>query len=128
LDGSINYCVGRIVDVNGSQSPLDHISPLFGKLGFSYTNKYFNTDLFMLFNGKKPLDQFNTGGEDNAIYATKDGSPAWQTYNFKTSVQIAKQVALYAGVENILDIQFRTFSSGINAPGRNFYFAAKYSF
>ena len=128
LDGSINYCVGRIVEVNGSQSPLDHISPLFGKLGFSYTNKYFTSDLFMLFNGKKPLDQFNTGGEDNTIYATKDGSPAWQTYNFKTSVQIAKQVALYAGVENILDIQFRTFSSGINAPGRNFYFAAKYSF
>ena len=128
FDGTINYAVGRIINDDKSQSPLDHISPLYGKIGISYTNNYFGTDLFMLFNGKKPIDQFNAGGEDNQIYATKDGSPAWQTYNFKASVPLIKKVTLFTGVENILDTQFRTFSSGINAPGRNFYIAVKYSF
>ena len=128
FDASVNYSVGRIINNDKTQSPLDHISPLYGKLGLNYANNYFSADLYVLFNGKKPIDQFNAGGEDNQIYATKDGSPAWQTYNFKASVALAKQVTLYGGIENILDIQYRTFSSGINAPGRNFYLAAKYSF
>ena len=128
FDANVNYSVGRIVNDDRSQSPLDHISPLYGKLGLSYDNKRFSTDLFMLFNGKKPINEFNAGGEDNQIYATKDGSPSWQTYNFKASLQVVKQVTLFAGIENILDIQYRTFSSGINAPGRNVYFGGKFSF
>ena len=128
FDANINYSVGRIVNSNGSQSPLDHISPLHGKLGLNYSNKRFGTDLFMLFNGRKPIDEFNSGGEDNQIYATKDGSPSWQTYNFKASIMVIKQVTLFAGIENMLDIQYRTFSSGINAPGRNIYFGGKFSF
>ena len=128
LDATVNYSIGRIVNADRSQSPLDHISPLYGKIGLNYVNKYFGADLFILFNGRKPIDEFNAGGEDNQVFATKNGSPAWQTYNIKTSVALAKQVTLFVGLENILDIQYRTFSSGINAPGRNFYLAGKYSF
>ena len=128
LDAIVNYSVGRIVNSNRSQSPLDHISPLHGKLGLNYSNKRFGTDLFMLFNTRKPIDDFNSGGEDNQIYATKDGAPSWQTYNFKASLMLIKQVTLFAGIENMLDIQYRTFSSGINAPGRNIYFGGKFSF
>ena len=128
FDASVNYSIGRIINDDRTENPLDHISPLFGKLGFNYANKHFGAELFMLFNGRKPIDEFNAGGEDNQIYATIDGSPSWQTYNFKASIAVAKQLTFFTGVENILDIQYRTFSSGINAPGRNFYAAAKYSF
>ena len=31
-------------------------------------------------------------------------------------------------IENILDTQYRTFSSGINAPGRNIYAGLHYTF
>jgi hypothetical protein len=31
-------------------------------------------------------------------------------------------------IENILDTQYRTFASGINAGGRNFYLGGKYNF
>ena len=37
---------------------------------------------------------------------------------------IVAQLAVY----NILDTQYRTFASGINAPGRNVQAALKYSF
>jgi ABC-type polysaccharide/polyol phosphate transport system ATPase subunit len=33
----------------------------------------------------------------------------------KTSVEVYHNATLFAGVENILDTQYRTFSSGINA-------------
>ena len=128
LDATLNYIYGRILNADQSQIPLDHISPLYGKMGLNYTSKRYSADLFILFNGRKPIDQFNTGGEDNQIYATKNGSPAWQTYNFKTAVIFSKNITFYTGVENIFDIAYRTFSSGINAPGRNFYFSAKYNF
>ena len=36
-------------------------------------------------------------------------------------------LTIYSGVENILDIQYRNFASGINAAGRNIYFGAKYT-
>jgi hemoglobin/transferrin/lactoferrin receptor protein len=38
-----------------------------------------------------------------------------KTYNFKTSFQVYEG-ANCLQVENILDTQYRTFSSGINAP------------
>jgi hemoglobin/transferrin/lactoferrin receptor protein len=54
--------------------------------------------------------------------------PAWETYNVKTSVEVYHNATLFAGVENILDTQYRTFSSGINAPGRNIYGGFRYNF
>ncbi len=35
---------------------------------------------------------------------------------------------LQGGIENILDTEYRTFASGINAPGRNFYAAVRVEF
>jgi hemoglobin/transferrin/lactoferrin receptor protein len=39
----------------------------------------------------------------------------------KNSIEVYHNATLFVGVENILDTQYRTFSSGINAPGRNIY-------
>jgi hemoglobin/transferrin/lactoferrin receptor protein len=82
----------------------------------------------MLYNGKKDVDEYSPSGEDNLQYATAIGTPSWQTYNIKTSFAVIKNTTIFAGVENILDIQYRTFSSGINAAGRNLYIGAKYNF
>jgi len=47
-------------------------------------------------------------------------SPAWWTLNFKASLDILKNTKLSIGLENILDKRYRTYSSGVSAPGRNF--------
>ena len=54
--------------------------------------------------------------------------PAWFTLNVKGSYNLNKSLTLQAGVENILDTQYRVFSSGINAPGRNVYAALRMTF
>ena len=108
-----------------SSKPLDHIPPMMGKTGVAYQHKKFNTELSLLYNGWKKLDQYNADGEDNAQYATVDGMPCWVTLNWKGSVNIAKYLQVQVGVENILDRNYRYFASGFSAAGRNFLVALR---
>ena len=97
------------------------------------TGKRTMIEFYSLFNGKKPLSRYNLNGEDNIGYATAlgidgKGLPAWFTLNIKATYRPHRNVTLQAGVENILDTEYRTFGSGINAPGRNFTAAIRASF
>jgi hemoglobin/transferrin/lactoferrin receptor protein len=62
---------------------------------------------------KKKKEDYSSSGEDNLQYAPVNGMPAW-TYNAKKWWSVCN-ATLFVGVENILDTQYRTFSSGINA-------------
>jgi len=128
LNANFNYTLGRIVNEDDTYSPLDHIAPYYGKIGLVYDNKYVMLEGYMLYNGKKDLKDYSLNGEDNEQYAPQGGMPSWETYNFKASSKPFFGATLFAGVENILDTQYRTFASGINAPGRNIYGGLKYSF
>lgn len=125
--GTFNFTHGR-VQSNTGNFPLDHIAPFYGKTGFKYESKRVNLDLYMLYNGKKKWSEYSPSGEDNLHYAPENGTPSWETYNLKGSLSLSEQFIVFSGIENILDIQYRTFASGINASGRNIYLGAKYSF
>jgi hemoglobin/transferrin/lactoferrin receptor protein len=127
LNANFNYTLGRVIE-NGNKSPLDHISPYFGKIGVTYSKSWANFEAYMLYNGKKEASDYSTSGEDNAQYAPVGGMPAWETYNFKAGFNVYKGATLFVGVENLLDTQYRVFASGINAPGRNIYGGLKYNF
>lgn len=123
--GSFNYTVGNVIAKGENPIPLDHISPAFGKIGVRYTSKKIQADIYSIYNGWKRIKRYNPFGEDNQIYATKDGMPAWFTMNAKLSFNINDYVSIQTGVENMFDTQYRTFSSGINAPGVNIYGAVR---
>ena len=74
----------------------------------------------MVYNGWKRIADYSLGGEDNQQYATPDGMPAWHTLNLRLSYKVTNWLTVQGGIDNLLDTQYRTFSSGINAPGRNF--------
>jgi hemoglobin/transferrin/lactoferrin receptor protein len=124
---NFNYTLGRILEKE-ERLPLDHIPPFYGKVGFNYTKKLYGLEVYMLYNGKKDIANYFLNGEDNEQYAPEGGMPAWETYNAKGSVVLFKNATLFAGVENILDTQYRTFASGMNASGRNIYSGLKYGF
>lgn len=119
--GSVNYTRGRVQLEAGGDSPLDHIPPVYGRLGLRYHTSRFNVEAFTLFNGKKDIKDYLLNGEDNEQYAPATGMPAWQTYNLRGAVHFGQHFTLQAGIDNLLDLQYRTFSSGINAPGRNLF-------
>jgi hemoglobin/transferrin/lactoferrin receptor protein len=125
--GTFNFTHGR-VENNTGNFPLDHIAPVYGKTGFRYENKFVNLDLNMNYSGNKNLRDYSPSGEDNLNYAPINGSPSWETYNFKAGIYVLKNITIFTGVENILDTQYRTFASGINAGGRNLYLGGKYKF
>ena len=106
-----------------SSKPLDHIPPVFGKTSLQYEKNKLMVELFALYNGWKRLDDFNADGEDNPQYATPDGMPGWFTLNMRSSLKVQKNITIQFAVENLFDRNYRYFSSGFSAPGRNFIVA-----
>ena len=119
---SYNYTYGRVKEGNGIyEAPLDHIAPDFGRIGIQYNTAKFKSELFSNFNGWKRITDFSNSGEDNPQYAPAAGMPSWYTLNLRAGFDINKIITLQAGVDNMLDLQYRTFASGINASGRNIF-------
>lgn len=121
LTGSYNYTYGRVKNDDGTKTPLDHIAPAFGRIGFNYTNANFYAELFSNFSAWKRLEDYSSSGEDNLQYATAEGMPSWYTINLRVSYSLNKIFTFQAGVDNIADLQYRQFASGINSPGRNIF-------
>jgi hemoglobin/transferrin/lactoferrin receptor protein len=128
-DANYNSTFGRY-SINGQSAlvPLDHIAPDHGRLGLRWSSEQWQWEAFMLFNGRKIRREYSPSGEDNAQYAPGGETPAWQTYNVRTSWEINKYFTASVAVENLLDLNYRVFSSGISAPGRNLIASVKVSF
>lgn len=118
LQSSVVYTYGRIKLQNG-ETPLDHIPPVYGRIGFTYQQKKFRSELNVLFNGWKRIDQYRLNAEDNEAFATPDGMPAWYTLNARASYQLQENVQVMIGLENMLDVNYRVFASNISGAGRN---------
>ncbi len=120
---SVAFTKGEILEENEADktSPLDHIPPAYGRVGMRWHTPKASLEPFILFNGKKRLEDYNLEGEDNLQYAPLNGAPAWITLNLRGGYRFGKYLTVQAGIDNILDLQYRNFASGINAPGRNFW-------
>jgi hemoglobin/transferrin/lactoferrin receptor protein len=125
---SYNYTYGRLRNDGGPETPLDHIPPAFGRAGIQYTSDRVSGEVFSNFSGWKHIEDYSSSGEDNLQYATPEGMPSWYTINLRASYDVLRSLTVQAGVDNILDLQYRTFASGINAPGRNFLFTVRGKF
>jgi hemoglobin/transferrin/lactoferrin receptor protein len=128
LTASYNYTKGRIKTSDGKETPLDHIPPSYGRLGVQYVKNKLNAEFSINYNGWKRIADYLLSAEDNEAYATKDGMPSWWTMNIRASYEVVNGLKIQLGVENIADIQYRVFASGIHAAGRNVYGTLRYSF
>jgi hemoglobin/transferrin/lactoferrin receptor protein len=128
LYSTINFTYGRYFDAADTQTPLDHIPPVFGKTSIIYREKKFTGEVFALYNGMKRLKDYSASGEDNLTYATPMGMPGWYTLNLRAGYKIHRRVSAEVALENILDYNYRQFASGISAPGRNLVVTLRGSF
>ncbi len=124
---NLSYTYGRI-KTDSSDAPLDHIPPLLARVSLNYEHANFSTTFFVNYNAWKKLKDYYLNGEDNEQYATPEGMPAWYTANWRVSYKIWKYLTLQAGIDNIFDTQYRTFASGINAPGRNVFGGLRFNY
>jgi len=116
---STSYTKGTSFDSEDVSSPLAHIPPLYGHVTLSYQwSKVHQTRAVWRYNSTKPVDEYG-GSADNIENATVDGTPAWQTWNIYHRAQLTSSLRVSLSLENILDVHYRPFSSGVSAPGRN---------
>lgn len=127
LNATYTYTKGNYID-QSNRMPLDHIPPAYGRFGLKHNNKVWNAEIFSVFNSWKRIADYNLNGEDNEIYATKDGMPSWMTLNFNAQFIPTQDLTIGFGVENITDLNYRHFASGISAVGRNYLLSCKVNF
>ena len=125
---TVSQSYGRFTSSNGLQKPLDHIPPVFGRSALHYQKEALDWEFYVHFNGWKRIKDYNLDGEDNAQYATPEGTPSWYTLNIRASYQLDKSLQMQGGIENILDRNYRYFASGFSAPGRNIYLTIRVNF
>lgn len=102
--------------------PMDHIPPMFGKTSILYHFKKFESEIYARYSAAKISKDYSLGKEDNELYSADPVNgymPGWVTFNIKTSYKITKNVIINLGVENLFDVHYRMFASGISSPGRN---------
>ena len=133
VNGTFNYQKGVEELDNGEQSASRHAAPMFGAAHLKYRFKLLNLDLYSLFSGEVKYENLPVGEQSkDFIYAIDQNgnpySPAWATLNFKAQYQLVKWFGISGGIENILDTRYKTYSSGIVAPGRNFILSVRASF
>ena len=60
--------------------------------------------------------------EDGLLY-----SPSWYTINIQSSYHFSKNILIRVGLENLMDVRYRPYASGIAAPGRSLFFSLRMS-
>ena len=105
--------------------PLRHVAPAFGKTSVFFKNEKVKSEFFVHYNAWRHWDELAPEEQGKPDLYTPDGTPAWVTLNVRASLNLYKKLELSAAIENILDQQYRPYSSGISAPGRNFIIALR---
>ncbi|MFK7932796.1 MAG: TonB-dependent receptor [Saprospiraceae bacterium] len=148
LEGGINYTKGRksfqdSLFIGSTDQlmaidtlvPMGHIPPAYGRIGLTFQKNKFKLEGVVRFASAKPLEEYEIvqiaanedgslflnrdGSSDNLDLATPDGTYDYTTYNVYGSYDLSERYTLTVALENITDIHYRPFASGVSAPGRN---------
>ncbi|MCL5246314.1 TonB-dependent receptor [Cellulophaga sp. 20_2_10] len=133
LSSNLTFTKGIEEEEDGTESPGRHVAPTFGDVHLIWKNDKLKTDLFLNFNGEVSYNNLSSSerSKDYIYAADSNGnpySPNWQTLNLHTSYQITNKIKATLGWENITNQRYRTYSSGIVAPGTNLISSISYQF
>ena len=129
INGSITYTKGSNLK---DMLPMPSIPPLFGNIKFKIINEKSQYQLSYRFSSSKDPSTYSIGGEDgldetpmiidsngNIQYL---GMPSWGVFQlsslFKTNL-LKRPIDFKIILDNIFDIHYREFASGISSPGRS---------
>ena len=125
LIGNLTYTKGDIVY---NDYPMPSIPPLFGSLKLRFQKNNFNIQLKYKFSQSKSADDYSFGGEDSLdetpfVYEDGEikylGMPEWGIFQLSSLFRVSKKMKAQLLLDNIFDIHYREFASGISSPGRS---------
>jgi len=122
VKSTLNYTLGTN---NTLGVPLAHIPPLYGRTDLIIHSDPLTLAVYVKYQTWKKIEDYSPFGEDNEAKATVDGTPSWQTFNLRAEMKLSKFISIQAALENMLDIHYRPFASGVSGAGRNFIFTLR---
>ncbi len=128
-----NYQYGTEEMDNGEKARSRHAAPAFGEYKLGFVQKNLTVEFYTIFSDQVSHQNLNPEEIAKSFIYAKDEqgnpfSPSWYTLNLKARYKIFKYLSINAGVENIADLMYRPYSSGIAAAGRNIVFSASAKF
>jgi hemoglobin/transferrin/lactoferrin receptor protein len=121
---------GTEEDDAGMEVPVRHVAPAFGNAHLIWKNKQLKFDGYINFNGELSNNDLSPSVAGYLFAEDENGnpySPSWYTLNLRSQYKVNASTTLSATLENITNQRYRTYSSGIAAPGMNLIVALKYS-
>ena len=141
FSGSLTQTKGIYrLDDAAAEQPLDHIPPVYGQASLRWNGQGWFAEAQCLFNGMKKAEDYSSSGEDNQEIqpigladingdGKADGfNPAWQCWNIRGGYQHRSGLTATLAIENVLDLHYRYFASGMSAAGRSVNVSLAYSF
>ena len=130
---AFNNVITIIEGKDNTGDAIRHAPPLYGSTNLTFEKGKLKLALGVDYNAEMSYNELASSELDKAYLYAKDAngnpnSPGWWTLNFKGSYAFSPKFFATFGVANIMDYRYRTYSSGITAPGRNFSIAFRYTF
>ena len=124
LSSRYNVQIGKEELNNGATTNSRHAAPAFGLSTLGYKKGKIHLQFYAAYSASVSYENLNEEERQKpAIYARdKNGkpySPSWYTLNMKGMFTVFKSSTLNIGLENLTNQSYRTYSSGIVAPGFN---------
>lgn len=116
-----------------STSPSRHAAPAFGASKLRLQGKKGTLELSVHYSAAMPFEKMPQEEiAKPALYARdmqgNPYSPSWMIINLAAQISLTSSIQINMGIENIGNLQYRGYSSGIVNPGRNFQLSLKGSF
>lgn len=133
LASNLTFTEGVEEEDDGSETPARHAAPTFGDFHVIWKNQRLRTDLFLNYNAEIANKDLAVSEQSKEyIYAVDENgnpfSPSWYTLNFRSQYDVTNNFKVTTSLENITDQRYRTYSSGIVAPGINVVLGVGYQF
>ena len=130
LTSDLNWQRGTEEMEDGTSSPARHAAPWFGATRLWFRAENLVIQGYSQYSGGLSYDKLAIEEQSKTdIYALdaqgRPYAPSWQTFNVKAQYSLDAHIDLIAGIENITDQRYRTYSSGISAAGRNLILALR---
>ncbi len=133
LISNLTITEGIEEDDDGTDSPSRHAAPTFGDVHLIWKNQKLKADVFLNYNGEVSNDDLSLSEQSKTYMYASDAngnpySPSWYTLNFRSQYQITNALKASVSLENMTNQRYRTYSSGIAAPGTNLILGLGYVF
>jgi len=124
ITSNLTLTEGVEEEADGTDSPGRHVAPTFGDFHLVWKNQKLRVDAFINYNGRISFNDLAPSElSKEYIYAIDANgnpySPSWYTLNLRSQYAISNALKATLSLENITNQRYRSYSSGIAAPGTN---------